>query len=376
METPAAKELLGHLFKVGVQAVHPTNCLAPHLPAAPKGRLIVLGAGKAAAHMAAAFEAAWQGQPPEGLVITRYGHCVPTKHIKVREAAHPVPDAAGVAATQELLGLAQSATADDLVVVLLSGGASALMVAPASGHTLESKQALIKQLLADGADITHINKARTELSAVKGGGLARAAAPAHVRTLAISDVVGDDPRIIGSGPSYVPGGDYKVIANGKRALDAIEEEARAKGLSVIRWGNELAGDAAAIAARHAKELPNLNISKPTLILSGGEFTLTLPNNPGFGGPSRHYALCLQQALRESPLTFNGLVADSDGSDGLDPPGTPSVAGGFIHSGDSADAAQAIANADSAAYFSSADANFTTGPTGTNVNDLRLLLLTP
>lgn len=370
------KQLLTQLFTAGVCAAHPDTCIAAHLPPAPKGRVIVLGAGKAAAPMAAAFEALWQGPPPEGVVITRYGHAVPTQHIKVREAAHPVPDAAGVAATQELLALARSAGPDDLVIVLLSGGASALMVAPATGHTLESKQALIRALLADGADITQINTARTKLSDVKGGGLARAAAPAKVVTLAISDVVGDDPTIIGSGPSYLPGGDYRIIANGAQALNAIEKAARTVGLNTIRWGDDLTGDAATMAQQHAQDLLKLKITKPTLVLSGGEFTLTLPKKAGFGGPSRHYALCLQQALRGTPLNFHGLVADSDGSDGLDPPGSPAVAGGFIHSGDARDASAAIAKADSAAYFGSTGANFIPGPTGTNVNDLRLILIDP
>ncbi|MGB0921186.1 MAG: glycerate kinase type-2 family protein [Alphaproteobacteria bacterium] len=372
MTKSEARALLKHLFMAGIEAAHPAQCLGPHLPPSPKGRVIVLGAGKAAGAMAAAFEQHWQGPAPEGMVITRYGHNADTKHIEIREAAHPVPDEAGVAATEEALRLAECAGADDLVIVLLSGGASALLVAPQQGVTLSDKQNMIREMLASGADIAAINKARTALSRVKGGKLAHAAHPAPIHTFAISDVVGDDPAIIGSGPSHAKGAPYTIIANGKAALNAIEAAA---DMNVIRLGDELTGDAQRVALEHAAQIKAMRLSEPTLLISGGELTLTLPRPHGFGGPSRHYALCLHHALQDS-CTYHALIADSDGSDGEDPEGTPAVAGAFIHSGKAEGAARAIETADSASYFASRNDSLITGPTGTNVNDLRLILLLP
>ena len=199
-ESMSHRELLRSLFQAAVDAADPAKLVPRHLPPKPRGRTIVVGAGKASAAMARALEQSWDG-PLQGLVVTRYGHGVPCKRIEIVEAAHPVPDAKGAGAAARMLELVKGLTADDLVIALISGGASALLVAPAAGLTLADKQMVTKQLLASGADITEMNCLRKHLSAIKGGRLAAAAAPAQVVSLLISDVPGDDPGVIGSGPT-------------------------------------------------------------------------------------------------------------------------------------------------------------------------------
>lgn len=423
------RALLRSLYDTAVDAAQPAHCLPPHWPSPPKGRIVLLAGGKAAARMAAAAEAHYidqLGLGPErfdGLAVTRIGYAVPTRRIEVVEAAHPVPDLTGVEATRRIIALAEQAGPDDLVLVLFSGGASANWIAPLGDLTLADKQAITRALLRSGAGIGEMNTLRKHLSAIKGGRLALAAAPAPVVTLGISDVPLDDPSVIGSGPtvpdpstqadalaivqkygialpataqqiltdpqneSPKPGHPafaatlYTVVASPALSLAAAAEKARLAGYEVFDLGAEVAGEARDVAAAHAAlALEAHRARRKVAILSGGELTVTLKGQ-GMGGPNQEYALALAIALAGTPGIV-ALAGDTDGTDGggghADDP-----AGAFVDAGTLKRAAAAsrnpavdLANNDSTAFFRAAGDLLEPGPTGTNVNDLRAILVDP
>jgi len=367
-------KFLRSIFDAAVAAAKPETMLAQFLPAPVRGRNIVIGAGKAAAAMAAALETAWPEIALEGVVVTRYGHTVPTQHIKVLEAAHPVPDAASEAAARAMLAAVHGLTAQDQVIALISGGASALLALPAPGLSLEDKQWAAKALLASGAPIAVMNRIRKRLSAIKGGKLAEACRPAALVTLAISDVPGDDPMLIGSGPTMVEGADYRLIATPAMALAAAAKAARAQGFAVKILGDALEGEAAelgrAMAALARAE------TKPVLLLSGGETTVTLgAETPGRGGRNTEFLLSLAVALQGAPGIF-AIAGDSDGIDGSE-----DAAGAIIGPDTLARAGLAGLNPaamlkahDSYSLFAKLGDLVLTGPTLTNVNDIRAILI--
>lgn len=413
-------EFLRDLFACAVEVADPMRFIAPNLPPRPSGRVVVVGAGKASARMAEAVEAAWG--PVEGLVITRYGYGRPTQGIEIALAAHPVPDQAGVDATARMLDLLAGLDAKDLVVMLISGGASALLCAPAGQVTLAEKQAVNAALLASGAPIGQMNVLRKHLSRVKGGQLAAAAAPATVLALMISDVPGDDPAMIGSGPTVgdastpadalaivaewgialpdsaraVLAGETGVIAPGDPRLARVEnrvvaapaqslaaaaEMAREAGFEVQILGDDLGGEAREIAAEHAAlalaaQAGRAGDAAPLLILSGGELTVTRRGD-GVGGPNAEYALALALALDGAP-GIRAFACDTDGVDGA-----AEVAGAQIGPDTLArallarrDAAQALADNDAHSFFGALGDQVVTGPTLTNVNDFRAILIRP
>ncbi len=406
--------LLRAMFAAGVAAAQPALCLPPHLPPPPSGRTVVIGAGKAAAAMARAVEDHWPG-PLSGLVITRYGHAVPCQRIKVTEASHPVPDAAGLAATRAMRALCQGLTADDLVICLISGGGSALLVDPAPGVTLADKQRINAALLACGADIAAMNTVRRHLSAVKGGQLAALCHPARVVTLAISDVPGDDPGIIASGPTVgdttsradaqaildrygiaspplsdtvgpddprLEHAEFQLIASPLMALQAAAAVAAGQGIACHILGDALEGAAADMARMHAGmaqsvQAHGLPFAAPCVLLSGGESTVTLAAGAsGHGGRNATFALALAVALRGQGGMY-ALAGDTDGIDGSDP-----VAGAVV-TPDTLTRARAagrdpqadLDGNDSHSLFAAIDDQVVTGPTLTNVNDLRAILIT-
>jgi glycerate 2-kinase len=364
-------KFLRTVFDVAVAAARPEFVLARHLPAPALGRNIVIGAGKASAAMAAALEAAWPDVALEGVVVTRYGHRVPTQKVRILEAAHPVPDAASVAAAQAMLAAVHGLTARDQVIALISGGASSLLALPAPGLSLQDKQWAAKALLASGAPIGTINRIRTRLSAIKGGRLAAACRPARLVTLAISDVPGDDPMLIGSGPTMAPGADYRLIAT--TALAAAAEYSRGNGIPVKMLGDAVEGDAAEVGREMAAQA--LRESGPLLLLSGGETTVTLGATPGRGGRNTEFLLSLAIALAGAPGIF-ALAGDSDGIDG-----SADAAGAVIGPDTLARARAAgfdplaILNGhDSYSLFARLSDLVLTGPTLTNVNDIRAILI--
>ncbi len=409
--------VLAALFEAALAAALPDGRFEGHLPEPPKGRVIVLGGGKGAARMAAAFETAWIAAghaPPEGLVVTRYGHSEPTRFIEVVEASHPVPDAAGLVASERILARALEAGPDDLVVFLMSGGASALMALPAAGLTLEDKQRLNKALLKSGAPIGAMNRVRKSLSAIKGGRLAAAAAPARMVTYLISDVPGDDPGAIGSGPTIpdasdpegalailaeyrIPidarieaairanrvsagtGGPLVMLATPKMALDAAAAKARSLGLAPLVLGDALEGEARDVArvlgaiATYAKAHGE-PVRAPAVILSGGETTVTV-RGEGRGGRNAEFLLALALALGGHP----GIAAIACDTDGID--GSEDNAGAWFGPDDLAearsiglDAGASLANNDGYGFFSTLGRLVVTGPTRTNVNDFRAILI--
>ncbi|MEH6656060.1 glycerate kinase, partial [Loktanella salsilacus] len=345
-------DLLGALCEAAIAAAQPALCLPAHLPPLPKGRTIVVGAGKASAAMAAAVEANWRG-PLEGLVLTRYGHGCACEHIEIVEAAHPVPDQAGFDAAARIHAMVQGLAPDDLVLCLISGGGSALLTAPAAGITLAEKQAVNKALLACGAPIGEMNCLRKHLSAIKGGRLAASAYPAKVVSLLISDVPGDDPSTVASGPTVAdpttradalaildkynldvapsvraflgteaaetpkPGDsrlattDTRMIATPRMSIDAAAKIAREHGYHVIDLGDDLEGEAREVGAAHARVA--LETKGPAIILSGGETTVTLKGN-GRGGRNAEYALALAIGLAGAQ-NVSGVAIDTDGIDG-------------------------------------------------------------
>jgi glycerate 2-kinase len=367
----ANAKFLRRIYGAAIAAASPALCVPPNLPKPGPGRNIVIGAGKAAAAMAAAVEAAWDGAEFEGMVVTRYGHDVPTRKIRVVQAAHPVPDAASEAAAREILAAVTGLCAQDQVVALISGGASSLLALPAPGLTLQDKILVNQALLASGAPIGTMNRIRKALSAIKGGRLAMACAPARLTTLAISDVPGDDPAVIGSGPTWVSGADYRLIATPLMALQAAAREA---GVEVEILGDALEGEATALG-RQQGELA-LRSTAPKLLLSGGETTVTIGGTkPGRGGRNTEFLLSLA-------LTLNGaqniwaLAADSDGIDG-----TEDAAGAIIGPDTLAranalglDGEKFLAAHDSYSFFHALGDLVITGPTLTNVNDIRAILI--
>ncbi len=408
---------LRDLFDIAVAVADPMRVIPQHLPPKPSGRVLVIGAGKASARMAEAVEAVWG--PCEGLVITRYGYARPCAGIEIVEAAHPVPDEAGAEATARMLGLLENAGPDDFVLALISGGASALLTAPAGDIALTEKQAVNEALLASGAPIDQMNTLRKHLSCVKGGQLAAAASPARMLALMISDVPGDDPAFIGSGPTVaddttvedaraiverwsipapmsvqavlngptgvVPSGDVRlgsvtntIIAAPSQSLAAAAAAAREAGCEVRLLGDALEGEARDVA-RHQIETaveiqrmlgPN---DAPVLLLSGGELTVTRRGD-GVGGPNAEFALAAAIALNGC----TGIWVLSGDTDGVD--GAAEVAGAIVSpdilasSKESAD--DALARNDSHGYFQRANAQVITGPTLTNVNDFRSILILP
>ena len=415
--TEDPKTFLRKLFDVAVDAAQPGLRVPGFLPEPPKGRTIVAGAGKAGAAMVQAVEANWEG-PLEGLVITRYGHGLPTSQVEVVEASHPVPDAAGFAAAQRVNQIVQGLSEDDLVLFLISGGGSALMTAPAEGVSLEDKQAVNKALLACGAHIGEINCVRKHLSAIKGGRLAAHAYPARRVALMISDVPGDDPSVIASGPTVVdpstrqealdiiakyaldvpaaitdylasaasetpkPGDrrladvENHVIAAPSQSLAAAREVAETAGVTVIDLGDLVEGEAREVGAEHARMALEIAAGDhaPTLIISGGECTVTIAGS-GKGGPNTEYLMGMALALNGAE-GIHALACDTDGIDGaMDNAGAmidPTTLARAKAAG--MDTARMLANNDAHAYFLKLGDLVVSGPTHTNVNDFRAILI--
>ncbi len=409
------------MFDRAVAVSQPAHCVPANLPVRPTGRTVVVGFGKAAAAMARAVEEHWPGRL-SGLVVTRYGHAVPCRAIEVVEAAHPVPDAAGRAAAARIMAMVGALSADDLVVCLISGGGSALLALPAPGLTLEDKQAVNVALLKSGATISEMNCVRKHLSAVKGGRLAAAAFPARVVTLAISDVPGDDPAVIASGPTVAdpttfadaraildnygvqppeaiarhlkaaaeetpkPGdprletSDFRMIARPAEMLAAAAKEAEAAGYRTVVLGDDLEGEARTLAAEHAAlALDQARSDEKVAILSGGEATVTITGT-GRGGPNREYALALALAFQDNPK-LAAIACDTDGADGAPQPDGTDVAGAIIgpdtleRAGEMGlDGAARLADNDAGGFFEALGDAVICGPTRTNVNDLRAILV--
>ncbi len=411
---------LRSLFDRAVEVADPMRSLARHLPPRPSGRVVVVGAGKASARMAEAVEATWG--PCDGLVLTRYGYGRPCRGIEIVEAAHPVPDAAGLAATARMLTLLEGLGEGDFVLALISGGASALLVAPSDGVTLAEKQAVNAALLASGAPIDRMNTVRKHLSRVKGGQLAAAAHPAQMLVLMISDVPGDDPAFIGSGPTVgdastpadalavldhwqitvpasvraslhagsgvVPPGDARlaqvtnrIYAAPIQSLNAAADIARAAGCDVRLLGDALEGEARAVAQAQAQQALQIRAAlrpgdAPVLLLSGGELTVTRRGD-GIGGPNAEFALALALALNSAP-GIHAIACDTDGVDGA-----AEVAGALITPDTLAhaqaagvDAGDSLNRNDAHSFFAAIAGQVVTGPTLTNVNDFRAILIQP
>ena len=428
MQSHAARALLRRLFDAAVAATHPDRCLPPALPPAPpRGRIIVLAAGKAAGSMAEAAERHYLDRlklVPErigGIAVTRHGYGRPLRRIEMIEAGHPVPDETGLAAAARTLALAEAAGGDDLVLVLMSGGASANWAAPADGISFEDKRALTRALLASGATIGEINTVRKHLSRIKGGRLAVRAAPARVVALAISDVPGDDPSVIGSGPtvpdvttladaravlarrnievpaavatalndprneSPKPGdpafaaSELKIVARPADGLEAAAAAARAAGIEPLLLGADIEGEAREVATDHARRaLVLARAGRRAVLLSGGELTVTIKGR-GRGGPNQEYALALAMALRGAE-GISALAADTDGTDG-GAGKTDDPAGAFADPTTltrahalGLDPARFLADNDSGAFFERLGDLLRTGPTRTNVNDFRAVLV--
>ncbi len=429
----SARALLRALFDAAVAAADPRRVLAAHLPPRPRGRCVVVGGGKSAAVMAAALEDAWPDVPLTGAVVTRYGHAVPTRRIEVIEASHPVPDAAGEAGARRLLDLVRGLGPDDLVLALISGGGSALLALGAPGISLADKQAVNRALLASGATIGEMNTVRKHLSAIKGGRLAAAAAPAQVVTLAISDVPGDDPAVIASGPTVpdpstfadarailarhginppapvaahlaaaadetpkpgaLPPTDFRLIATPMMALRAAAAAARAVGAAPLILGDALEGESremGTVLAGIARSVRAYGepLTPPAVLLSGGETTVTIGQGSagrgstgqgfvGQGGRNTEFLLGLAVALDGAP----GIWAVAGDTDGID--GTEDAAGALLGPDTLACARAAgldpravLAGHDSYRLFAAVDALIRTGPTLTNVNDIRAVLVAP
>ena len=418
------RAFLRDLFDTAVARARPDHTLAAFLPAPPSGRTVVLGAGKAAAAMAAAVDAAWPADAPlSGLVVTRYGHALSRAgRIEVVEAAHPVPDAAGVQASQRMLALADSLGADDLALCLISGGGSALLSLPAPGLTLADKQAINQALLRSGANIAEMNCVRKHLSAIKGGRLALRCAPARVLSLLISDVPGDDVATIASGPTVadpttcaqalailehyrialpqgvregllsaryetpkpgdarLAGHAAHLIATPRQSLEAAAALARAAGIHALVLGDDIEGESAQVGAEHARLARAVAagagpVQRPCVLLSGGETTVTLGQSQGRGGRASEYLLACALGL-EGAAGVWGLAADTDGIDGVEDNAgahsAPDTLARALSLG--IDAAQHLAAHNAYPFFAALDDLVVTGPTGTNVNDFRALLV--
>jgi glycerate 2-kinase len=428
--TAAARTFLHELFALAVKAAHPASFLPTQLPAPPpRGRLIVLAAGKAAGSMAEVAERHYldgQSLAPDrltGMVVTRHGYARPMRALPLVEAGHPVPDQAGLAATETVLRLADGATADDLVLVLLSGGASANWIAPAAGITLAEKQALTRALLRSGANIGEINTLRKHLSRIKGGRLAVLARPARVLTLAMSDVPGDEPSAIGSGPT-VPdpstladataivrrysltlapsiasaladplsespkpgdpaftGTGFRLAVRPADVFRAVEAAVTAAGYECVMLGDGLEGEARDVARDQVARARALRAAgRRAVIISGGELTVTIRGN-GRGGPNQEYVLAAAAELAAVP-GITVLAGDTDGTDGGG--GDADSPAGAIADNETAAKAQALgldpahflADNNSTSFFERVGGLLTPGPTYTNVNDFRAILVDP
>lgn len=420
-DTSSPRAFLTALFHAAINAAKPEECVSQNLPARPAGRTIVIGAGKAAASMARGIEQHWEG-PLSGLVITRYGYGAPTSRIEVAEAAHPVPDQAGIDATQRILQMVSGLSADDLVICLISGGGSALLTAPLPGITLEEKQSVNRALLASGASISEINCVRRHLSQVKGGRLAAACSPAKVVTLLISDVPGDSPVDIASGPTVadpttcqdaleiiaryqisLPASVQDMLVSGKgesikpsdsrlehnelhmiaapsMSLQAAARLAGEKSINAYVLGDRWEGESrdvgkvmAGIAFQASTQEGPFTL--PCVLLSGGETTVTVRGN-GRGGRNVEFLLSLANALHGAPTVY-ALAGDTDGVDGME-----EIAGAFIDPttlhrawNKNMSATQFITNNDAHTFFERIGDSIITGPTLTNVNDFRAVLIT-
>ena len=433
LDHPQPRELLRHLFDVAVARALPANTLAAHLPSPPKGRTVVIGAGKAAGAMAHAVERLWPvAAPLTGVVVTRYGHTPPRPagllpRIDILEAAHPVPDAAGVAASERIMAAVADLTADDLVLCLISGGGSALLTSPAEGLSLADKQRVNQQLLACGANILEMNTLRKHLSRIKGGRLAAACAPAQVVTLTISDVPGDDVSVIASGPT-VPdastcaqawaivqrygidlpptvrqalmsgaletpkpgdlcfqGQEVRLMATPQQSLEAAAEAARALGLNAYVLSDEMEGESRVVGQVHAALARSTAMGRsaftpPCVILSGGETTVTLqPRSAdqarGRGGRAGEFCMGLAQGLAGHERIW-ALAADTDGIDGVE-----ANAGAIVTPDCLARAAvqglkltDHLSRNDAVGFFEPLGDLVISGPTHTNVNDFRAVLV--
>jgi len=415
------------LFETAVAAAHPAGCLPACLPAPPGGRIVLLAAGKAAGSMAEVAEGFYLdrlGLAPErlcGVAVARHGYGRPTRAVTMIEAGHPIPDAAGLAAAERALALADNAGTDDLVLVLMSGGASANWIAPAAGISFEDKQSVTRALLRSGAHIGEINAVRKHLSRIKGGRLARRAFPARLATIAISDVPGDDPAVIGSGPT-VPdpttladaravvakfnlalpdavaraledpanespkpgdpefaGSTFTLAARPADALKAAEAAVHAAGYECVSLGDRVEGEAREVAAAHAALARDLRTQgRRAVILSGGELTVTI-RGQGRGGPNQEYALALAIALSGMPAVV-ALAGDTDGTDGG--AGAATDPAGAVVDGDTVaraqklglDPAAFLADNNSTGFFAALGDLLQPGPTFTNVNDFRAIVV--
>lgn len=415
----SARDALNRIFMAAVASADPAKVLQHHLPSPPKGRCVVVGAGKASAAMAAALEAAWPHVDLSGVVVTRYGHAVPTAHIEIIEASHPVPDDKSAEAAKRILAAVEGLTADDMVIALISGGGSALMVAPAEGMTLADKMAVNRTLLASGATISDMNAVRKHLSRIKGGRLALAARPARVVSLLISDVPGDDPSEIASGPTVADPSDIetvreiisryaldlpenvrKVLEKGEEtpkagdidedirliaapslALQAAADEAVKLGLTPLILGDSLEGrskDVGAVMAGIALSASRkgLPVKGPAVLLSGGETTVTIGKGPaGKGGRNTEFLLSLALTLKGADEIW-AIAGDSDGIDGVEDAAgavvTPDTLARMREAG--VDPRQSLVSHDSYTAFKAAGDLVVTGPTLTNVNDIRAILI--
>jgi len=416
------RAFLTELFHVAVAAADPLKALAGNLPEPPAGRTVVVGAGKGAAQLAAAFETLWRG-PVEGVVVTRYGYACPTRKIEVLEAAHPVPDTAGLAAAERLLAAVSDLGPDDLVVALICGGGSALLPAPPAGLTLDDEIAVNRALLASGAPIGEMNTVRKHLSRIKGGRLAAAAAPARVVSLIVSDIPGDVPALVASGPTVpdnatreeaqrivarygldlpaavnahlaCPAADapkpgepvfrdheVRIIGSSRLSLNAAAAHARGQGIEAVILSDAIEGEARDIGRMHgalAREIARhaAPFRPPVVLLSGGETTVTVRGAGGRGGRNGELALSLARDIAGLDAV-TALAADTDGIDG-----TEDNAGAFADGATwnrlvaaGADPNGLLAANDSWGAFDILGDLFVTGPTGTNVNDFRAVLIT-
>lgn len=410
-----ARGVLRQLFEISIASADPIKVLAAHLPERPAGRCVVVGAGKAAGAMAQAVEAAWPDVALSGAVVAPYGYGARSGRVQILEAGHPVPDAASEAAAQTILAAVAGLSPDDLVLALISGGGSAVMALPAEGLTLADKQVTNRALLKSGFDIRTMNVIRRRLSGIKGGRLAAAAAPAQVVTLGISDIPGDDPAAIASGPTVpdrdagldlapvlakighllppavaailsrpaVPVAapekvDFRMIATPAQALEAAAQAARAAGLDAVILGDDLEGEASEVG-RQMAALAHSEIHGPTVFLSGGETTVTIgEGKAGRGGRNTEFLLALAKALGGMEGVW-AIAGDTDGEDGA----TGGVAGAIIDPTTVArgaalglDIDASLEGHDSGHYFEQIGDLVITGPTRTNVNDFRAILVVP
>jgi glycerate 2-kinase len=414
------RALLEDLFRTAVAAADPGRAIAAHLPERPAGRTIVVGAGKASAQMARAFEQLWGG-PVDGLVVTRYGHAVPTSQIEIVEASHPVPDESGYLAARRMMAKVHGLSHDDLVVALISGGGSALLPSPGPGLSFEDEQAVTRALLASGMPIGVMNLIRNEISAIKGGRLAALASPARVATLIVSDVAGDDPALVASGPTVpiassraevrhlisLHGLDLppaaiallashdnepprpddprfadntvRIIASSALSLEAAAQHAALRGVTAHILSDSVEGEArdvAQVMAAIAREvdLRNRPFTRPVVLLSGGETTVTV-RGKGKGGRNAEFLLAFALAI-EGIDGITALAADTDGIDGSE-----DNAGAFADGSSASrmraagiDPRSALADNDAWTAFHAIGDLLVTGPTGTNVNDFRAILV--